>query len=149
MRYRTLLLVVAPLACAAPTTAQKPLTPTPVADTTRAMSASLLRRLAEAVDGYRNGETLFVVAAWRFPHGVAGVLRNPREATEIARRRGVEHGLLGPYFPPPASGDRLMPHAPGPGPGLHEWDSWCPDTTFPLNQAVPYPNIHDNTINLP
>jgi len=148
MRYRTLLLVVAPLACAAPTTAQKPPTPTPAADTTRAMSASLLRRLAEAVDGYRSGETLFVVAAWRFPHGVAGVLRNPREATEIARRRGVEYGVFGPYFAPPDSGNEMMLYALGPCPGLHEWDSWCPDTTFALNQAVPYANIHDITITL-
>ena len=148
MRYRTLLLVLAPLACAAPTTAQKPPTPTPVADSTRAMSASLLRRLAEAVDGYRSGETLFVVAAWRFPHGVAGVLRNPREATEIARRRGVEYGVFGPYFAPPDSGNEMMLYALNPCPGLHEPDSWCPDTTLALSQAVPYANIKDITITI-
>jgi hypothetical protein len=149
MRYRTLLLVLAPLACAAPTTAQKPPAPAPAtADTTRAMSASLLRRLAEAVDGYRSGDTLFVVAAWRFPNGVAGVFRNPREATEVARRRGVAYGVFGPYFAPPDSGNEMMLYSLQPCPGLHEPDSWCPDTTFALSQAVPYANIKDITITI-
>src|SRR6266567_2095520 len=151
MQYRTLLLALVPLACAAPTTAQQAPTPTPAVkpgDSTRAMSASLLRRLAEAVDGYRSGDTLFVVAAWRFPHDVAGVFANRRQALEIARRRGVDYGVFGPYFAPPDSGNEMMVYSLQFCPGLHDPDSWCPDTTFALSQTVPYANIKDITITI-
>jgi hypothetical protein len=155
MRYRTLLAALGALACAAPTTAQKAPVPAPTpapaadsGDTTRAMPASLLRRLAEAVDGYRSGDALFVVAAWHFPHDVAGVFGNARQATEIARRKGVDYGVFGPYFAPPDSGNELMFYSLRPCPGLHEPDSWCPDTTFALNQAVALANIQDITITI-
>jgi hypothetical protein len=144
MRYRQLLFVVVPLACATPSTAQKPPEPAPAP---AAMSASLLRRLAEAVDGYRTGETLFVVAAWRFPHDVAGVFGTSRVAMEVARRKG-DYGVFGPYFAPPDSGNEMMLYSLRLCPGLHEWDSWCPDTTFALNRAVPYANITDITITI-
>lgn len=145
MRYRSLLVVLAPLACATQSPAQKPPEPTPAP---AAMSASLLRRLAEAVDGYRSGETLFVAAARSFPHDVAGVFTSSRQATEVARRKGVDYGVFGPYFAPPDSGNEMMLYSLRPCPGLHEWDSWCPDTTFALNQAVPYANIKDITITI-
>jgi len=145
MRYRTLLVVLAPLACATKSPAQKPPEPTPAPT---AMSASLLRRLAEAVDGYRTGETLFVAAARSFPHDVAGVFTTSRQATEVARRKGVDYGVFGPYFAPPDSGNEMMLYSLRPCPGLHEWDSWCPDTTFSLNQSVAYANIKDITITI-
>jgi hypothetical protein len=145
MRYRSLLFVLAPLACATTSPAQKPPEPTPAP---AAMSASLLRRLAEAVDGYRTGETLFVAAARSFPHDVAGVFTTSRQAAEIARRKGVDYGVFGPYFAPPDSGNEMMLYSVRPCPGLHEPDSWCPDTTFSLNQSVAYANIKDITITI-
>jgi hypothetical protein len=145
MHYRTLLVVLAPLACATQSPAQKPPEPTPPP---AAMAASLLRRLAEAVDGYRSGETLFVAAAWRFPHEVAGVFTSSRQATEVARRKGVEYGVFGPYFAPPDSGNEMMFYSLRLCPGLHEPDSYCPDTTFSLSQAVPYANIRDITVTI-
>jgi hypothetical protein len=149
MRYRILLAVLGPLACAAPTTAQKAPTPTPAAaDSARPMPASLLRRLAEAVDGYRSGDALWVVAAWHFPHDVAGVFASRAQATEAVRRRGLDYAVFGPYYAPPDSGNEMMLYSVRPCPGLHEPDSWCPDTTFSLNQAVPLANIQDITITI-
>jgi len=143
MRYRTLLFAVAPIACATLSPAQKPPEPAPAPS---AMSASLLRRLAEAVDGYRTGETLFVAAARSFPHDVAGVFATSRQAMEVARRRGADYGVFGPYFAPPDSGNEMMLYSVRPCPGLHEPDSWCPDTMLSLNQSVPYASIKDITI---
>lgn len=149
MRYRTLLILLGPLACAAPTTAQKPPTPTPAGgDSTRAMPASLLRRLAEAVDGYRSGEALYVVAAWHFPHEVAGVFPSRALAMEAVRRRGLDYAAFGPYFAPPDSGNEMMVYSLRLCPGLHEPDSYCPDTTLSLSQAVPYAAIKDITITI-
>jgi hypothetical protein len=145
MHYRTLLFVLAPLACATPSPGQKPPEPAPAP---AAMSASLLRRLAEAVDGYRTGETLFVAAARSFPHDVAGVFPSSRQATEVARRKGVDYGVFGPYFAPPDSGNEMMLYSLRPCPGRHELDSWCPDTTGSANFAVPYANIKDITITI-
>ena len=153
MRHRALFFALVPLACAAPSHGQVAPAPSPAfitrpADTTLAMSASLLRRLAEALDGYRSGDTLFVVAAWRFPHTVAGVFANSRQALEIARRRGVDFGVFGPYYAPPDSGNEMMLYALGGCPGLHEPDSWCPDTMFALSQTVPLASIRDITITI-
>jgi hypothetical protein len=150
MRYRILLLALAPLACATPSRGQKAPTPTPAgaSDTTRAMSASLLRRLAEAVDGYRSGEALYVVAAWHFPHEVAGVFPSRALASEAVRRKGLDYAAFGPYFAPPDSGNELMVYSLRLCPGLHELDSYCPDTTASLSQAVPYASIKDVTITI-
>jgi hypothetical protein len=48
-------------------------------------SASLLRRLAEAADGYRDGQPKFVVAAVEFPHKVLGVFDDSLPADSIAQ----------------------------------------------------------------
>jgi hypothetical protein len=74
-------------------------------DTTR-LSASLLRRLAEAADGYRDGADRYVVATREFPHKVAGAFRTRAEADGIAAARSsvsLHYGVFGPYLTMPDS----------------------------------------------
>jgi len=74
-------------------------------DTTR-LSASLLRRLGEAADGYRDGADQYVVAAREFPHKVAGAFQTRAEADAIAAARSsdsVHYGVFGPYRTMPDS----------------------------------------------
>jgi hypothetical protein len=70
------------------------------ADTTR-LPASLLRRLAEAADGFRDGTDRYVVAAREFPHKVAGAFRDSTEAKAIAVARSLSdtlhYAVFGPY----------------------------------------------------
>jgi hypothetical protein len=66
-------------------------------------SASLLRRLAEAADGYRDGKDKWVVASRRAEkgnHRVAGVFDTFQEADFTARREGPEYAAFGPYRTP-------------------------------------------------
>lgn len=70
-----------------------------VTDTLR-YSAPLLRRLAEAVDGYRDGMDRFVVASLESPHQVAGVVPTPEEAEALATAKSTEtlhFEVFGPY----------------------------------------------------
>ena len=148
MRYRILLLALAPLACGSPTTGQQAPPGAGSSDSAPAMPATLLRRLAEAVDGYRSGEALYVVAAWHFPHEVAGVFASRALANEAVRRKGLDYAAFGPYFAPPDNGNELMLYSLQYCPGLHELDSYCPDTTFSANLSVPFKNIQDITITI-
>ena len=59
--------------------------------------ASLVRRLAEAADGYRDGNNRFVVASRRFPHTVRGVFLTDAEARVEATRAGSDYGVFGPF----------------------------------------------------
>jgi hypothetical protein len=65
-------------------------------------SASLLRRLAEAADGYRDGEPRIVVALREPPHAVAGVLRASQEAEidALLRAAGPGYEAFGPFATP-------------------------------------------------
>jgi hypothetical protein len=66
--------------------------------------ATLLRRLAEAADGYRDGRDKFVVAAQVFPHNVAGVFSSREEADRTARdsaKSANGYAVFGPYRTPP------------------------------------------------
>ena len=58
------------------------------------ISATLLKRIAEAVDGTRTGEDVYVVASDVFPHDVAGVYPTSDAAT-AATKKG--HRVHGPY----------------------------------------------------
>jgi hypothetical protein len=63
-------------------------------------SASLLRRLAEAADGYRDGADRFVVAAREFPHKVVGVFLTKAEADSVAADSStstLHYEAFGPY----------------------------------------------------
>ena len=62
--------------------------------------ASLLRRLAEAVDGYRDGRPRFVVARRQFPHAVDRVFEDSSLAAARAGALGGEaagFGVFGPF----------------------------------------------------
>jgi hypothetical protein len=66
-----------------------------------ALPASLLRRLGSAVEGYRTGRPMWVVAALQFPHDVRGVYPSAAEATRMATFAGAEYRSFGPYLSPP------------------------------------------------
>jgi len=65
-------------------------------DTTRGLSSTLLRRVAEVVDARSAGADVFVVAARGFPHDVFCVPNTRREADACAARRPGSL-VLGPF----------------------------------------------------
>lgn len=69
-------------------------------DSTRAMPAALLRRLAEAADGYRTGAPVWVVASYERPYTVVGVYPSQEQAFRVARERGKLFEVFGPYVTP-------------------------------------------------
>ena len=71
--------------------------PTFAQDTTQVMSATLLKRLGEAVDGYRIGDTVYVVASRDFPHRVVGTFPTRTEAAFSSRDAGPRFGVFGPF----------------------------------------------------
>ncbi len=54
-------------------------------DTTRYMTATLLKRLGEAVDGYRTGRPVYVVISRTYPYAVAGVFSTREDAVRQVR----------------------------------------------------------------
>ena len=64
------------------------------------LSAPLLRRLAEAADGYRTGKAVYVVASVRAPYTVRGVFEADSQATIEARKAGPSYSVFGPYVTP-------------------------------------------------
>ena len=78
-------------------------------DSTHMVSASLLRVLGEAADGYRTGRPLYIVADYRFPHTILGIFPSAEEARRVA---ADSFGVFGPIVTPraaePDSGYRLV-----------------------------------------
>jgi hypothetical protein len=77
-----------------------PTTASEVAGDTLAKSASLLRRLAEAADGFRDGKPRWVVIHRRGDrghHDVRGVFMTFQEASFTAQRAGPEYAAFGPF----------------------------------------------------
>lgn len=65
----------------------------------RPMSQTLVRRIAEIIDGHRSGDTIYIVASYNFPHGFYGSFRDPNEARDLARRDlALALGVFGPYI---------------------------------------------------
>ena len=62
------------------------------------VSATLLRVVAEAADGYRTGEPTYFVAEYRFPHSVRGPYKTLADARNAVTRG---YGVFGPYTTPP------------------------------------------------
>jgi hypothetical protein len=90
-------------ACAPPRPNGPPRPPLAQQDTVL-KSASLLKRLAEAADGYRDGQDRFVVAAREFPHKVLGVFPTRAQADSIAADSStgaLHYATFGPYRTPP------------------------------------------------
>jgi len=72
-----------------------------MADSTTLLSASLLRRLAEAADGYRDGVPRIIIARRDPPHAVAGVFRaDDLGIDEALRAAGPGYEAFGPYLTP-------------------------------------------------
>lgn len=73
---------------------------TEVADDSLAKSASLLRRLAEAADGFRDGEPRWVAIhrkGQQGHHDVLGVFKSFEKARDTAQKRGLEYAVFGPF----------------------------------------------------
>jgi hypothetical protein len=91
------------LACRPPSsTGDSPASPSPSTATATALPeyASLLRRLAEAADGFRDNRPRFVVAGRRFPHPVAGVFEDRYQAdSALGPLSGdtMNYEVFGPY----------------------------------------------------
>src|SRR5438128_11513087 len=64
-------------------------------------TATLLKVLGEAVDGYRTGQPVYVVAAFRSPYPVYGVFSSRDSATSALPRAGRGYSVFGPYGGPP------------------------------------------------
>jgi hypothetical protein len=60
----------------------------------------LLKRIAEAVDGHRTGELVYVVASPAGDHPVAGVFSDPRDADRLLEKLGKGFFRFGPYQSP-------------------------------------------------
>jgi hypothetical protein len=63
---------------------------------TRPASQTMLRRLAEVVDGYRTGSTIYIVMSYDFPHTVHGIFERPDSARDRTRSDATL-GMFGPY----------------------------------------------------
>lgn len=77
-----------------------PVTTTSTIQDTLPKSASLVRRLAEAADGYRDGKPRWVVIHRRGDRGhhkVLGVFMTSDEANFEAQRAGPEFAVFGPF----------------------------------------------------
>ena len=65
------------------------------------LTASLLKRIGEAVDGYRGGELVWVVVEDEYPHHVWGDLHLTEEAANaalvVALERSSAYNVHGPY----------------------------------------------------
>lgn len=90
-RSGALLAVLAALACA---------TAGDVGSQEPPPSASLLRVLAEAADGYRTGGPIWIVAGYDPPHQVLEVTDNAEGAQAALREAPPGFGLFGPYVTP-------------------------------------------------
>jgi len=77
-----------------PVTTQSP-------DTTRAMTATLGRVVAEAADGHRTGEPVWVAAGYEFDHPVLGVFPTYDEALAAISDSLETYGVFGPFETPP------------------------------------------------
>jgi hypothetical protein len=77
-------------------------------DSTRVPSQTLLRRLAEAVDGNRGRGAIFIVASYDSLNRVDGVFRDRERAAARARALGRSYDVFGPFrsdLPEPCSHD--------------------------------------------
>lgn len=111
--------------------------PVDAQDTARAPSQTLLRRLAEAVDGHRTGENVWVVARYDSLNKVVGVFPSENQARAAAGRSDRNVGIFGPYRSEIT--ERLSFPMPDPNPepgcwhnGLSDWIGICPESLIRL-----------------
>ena len=85
------------------TTTPDPTTANGTAQDTLKKPARLVRRLAEAADGYRDGRDHWVVASrkpYKGNHRVVGVFDSSQEAKFVAAREGLDYDAFGPFKTP-------------------------------------------------
>jgi hypothetical protein len=105
-------------------------------DTTTALPASLLRRLAEVADGQGIAREVYIVARRAFPHDVVGVFTTRAQAERA--RRAPDLGVFGPFR---TTMDELPPRRFFPYGCRHDgttsmWE-YCPDRLIiPLAEVV-------------
>jgi hypothetical protein len=75
-----------------------PIAPAEAQDRNRPPGPVMLRRIAEALDGHRNGDRVWVVSSFEPPFPVLGVFANEREAAQRARTVGPSATYSGPYL---------------------------------------------------
>jgi hypothetical protein len=100
-----------------------------------APSATLLRRLAEAVDAQRHSRPVWVVIQRELPHDVLGVFETRDQATSAGAAR-AGYALLGPFITKPDSGLSAVMYGIVECPGEHDPMSQCSDTTFSLSSVA-------------
>jgi len=61
------------------------------------VSATMLRALAEAADGFRTGRDVFLVADYRFPHNIIGPFATRPLAERARGDSGAYFGVFGPF----------------------------------------------------
>jgi|SRR5438309_678660 len=83
------------------------LSPVPAAAQDTTVTATLLKVVGEAVDGYRTGRPVYVVAAYQFPHSVHGVFSTKDSAMTAKPRAGRGFGVFGPYTAPVDGGGEM------------------------------------------
>ncbi|HXV87406.1 MAG TPA: hypothetical protein VD793_11925, partial [Gemmatimonadales bacterium] len=100
--------------------------------------ATLAKRLAEALDGFREGGRVWIVASYEFDHAVAGIFTDLSEAQAVARRVGGEYDTFGPFLQ-----DRDLGREPRfliecHDPPTRDWCPWYPpaDTVLQLVRDV-------------
>jgi hypothetical protein len=78
-----------------------------------AVTATMLRIVAETADQFRTGRPVWLLADYRFPHLVRGPFPT-REAAQLARRDSTAtQGLFGPYVTPRDAGADSAPRVVG------------------------------------
>jgi hypothetical protein len=65
-----------------------------------AVSATMLRVLAEAADAHRTGQPVYLVADYRYPHNIIGQVSSSAEAERLRADSGSTFGIFGPYVTP-------------------------------------------------
>jgi len=63
------------------------------------ITASLLKRLGEAADGYRTGADIWCAAEIAFPHELE-VFPTEQEAKQYCSQQGTQYEVFGPYCTP-------------------------------------------------
>lgn len=108
-----------------------------------APSSTLLRRLAEAVDGQRDNRAVWVVVQTQAPYDVRGLYHSQAEAAAITAML-TGYAVYGPYLNAPDSGMQTMMLTIDPCPGRHSASSQCSDTSLflgPVARAMPLETV--------
>jgi hypothetical protein len=75
--------------------------PSPVAgQDSAAVTATMLRALAEAADEFRTGRDVFLVGDYRFPYNISGPFTTRAAAERVRADSGAYFGVFGPYRTP-------------------------------------------------